>query len=262
MSYIVDTHCHLDVKHGPDDLDGLLARANDAGVGKMIWVGIDPAGTERALEAAASRDSLFVSTGVHPHDADKYEPSVGLRFRELVGHEKVVAIGETGLDFYRDYSPRDKQYDAFRAQCEIASDSGLPVVIHSRDAPDETWEVIEEYLPRGLKGVFHCYAYDLEYARKVLDAGFYIALNGILTYPRSMWMREMVKQLPIERIVIETDAPFLLPQKYRRRNNEPAYIVETFNKLVEILDADPDGLMEQLMLNSEMCFPKLAGGES
>jgi TatD DNase family protein len=136
----------------------------------------------------------------------------------------------------------------------------LPIVIHSRDAADETWSVVEEFLPKGLKGTFHCFGYDLEYAQRAIRAGFYIALNGIMTYPKSEALRKMAAQLPIENIIIETDAPFLLPQKYRHRDNEPAYLVETFKKLVEVLGADPDGLMEQLRINSEKCFPKLAMG--
>jgi TatD DNase family protein len=254
MSYLIDTHCHLDLKHSPDDLEALVSRAAEAGVGKMIWVGIDAEGTEKAVNATANFSRLYVSAGVHPHDADKYTPAIGERFRRLACHERVVAVGETGLDFYRNYSPHELQYASFHAQCEIACETGLPIVIHSRNAPEETWKVIEQYLPHGLTGVFHCYAYDLEYARRVLAAGFYIALNGILTYPRSEALRSMAKQLPIERIIIETDAPYLLPQKYRHRDNEPAFIVETFKKLVEIC---PDGLMEQLKVNSEKCFPKL-----
>ena len=259
MSDLIDTHCHLDVKHPPDDLDGLVSRAREAGVGKMIWVGIDAEGTERALEASSGFDAIYVSAGVHPHDADKYSPAVGERFRELAAHPKIVAIGETGLDFYRNYSPRDAQFNAFRAQCEIACDVGLPIVIHSREAPEETWQVVEEFLPKGLGGTFHCFGYDLDYARRAIEAGFYIALNGIMTYPKSGVLREMATKLPVEKIIIETDAPFLLPQKYRHRDNEPAFLTETFKKLVEVLDADPHGLMEQLWINSEGCFPKIAG---
>jgi TatD DNase family protein len=259
MGYLIDTHCHLDVKHNPGQLAGLIARAKEAGVGKMIWVGIDAGGTERAFNTSFGFDSIYVSAGVHPHDADKYTSDAGKRFVEMATSPKVVGIGETGLDFYRDYSPRDAQYEAFNAQCEIACSTGLPIVIHSRNAPGETWGVIEKYLPKGLRGVFHCYAYDLDYARRVLDAGFYIALNGILTYPKSEEMRSMAKQLPLDRLVIETDAPYLLPQKYRHRDNEPAYIVETFNKLVEIRGVAPDELMQQLLLNTENCFPKIKG---
>jgi len=260
MGYLIDTHCHLDVKHTPEQLAGVISRAKEAGVGKMIWVGIDGKGTERALDAASRSDALYVSAGVHPHDSVKYTSNAGERFRELACSPKVVAIGETGLDFYRDYSPRDTQLSAFVAQCEIACETGLPIVIHSRDAAQETWEVVDGFLSRGLRGVFHCFAYDIEYARRATTAGFYIALNGMVTYPKSIELREMAAKLPLERIVIETDAPFLLPQKYRHRDNEPAFLVETFEKLTEIFKADPLELKEQLRINSEGCFPKLAAG--
>jgi TatD DNase family protein len=260
MSYLIDTHCHLDVKHTQEQLPELIERAKDAGVAKMIWIGIDAEGTERAVEAASQHDCIYAAAGVHPHDSVKYGQAVGERFRELASNSKVVAIGETGLDFFRDYSPRDAQFNAFREQCEIACEMDLPLIIHSRDAADETWQVVEEFLPRGLHGTFHCYGYDLEYAKKVLDSGFYISVNAIMTYPKSNAYREMVKQLPIDRLLLETDAPFLLPQKYRHRDNEPAYLVEAFKKSVEILDADPAVLMETLRVNSERCFPRLAGG--
>ncbi len=263
MSYLIDTHCHLDLKHSPAELEDLISRAGEVGVLKMLWVGIDADGSERAVDAASIYDPIYASVGVHPHDADKYTAEVGARFRELVSNPKVAGIGETGLDFYRDYSPRDAQYDAFRAQCEIACDTGLPVIIHSRDAPEETWEVVSEYLPRGLKGAFHCYAYDTNYSKRVLDAGFYISINAILTYPKSEAMRRMVAKLPVDRLLLETDAPFLLPQKYRHKDNEPAFIVEAFKKAVEILNAEPGELMEQFRVNSERCFPRMAsGGES
>jgi TatD DNase family protein len=263
MSYLIDTHCHLDVKHSPGELDDLISRARDAGVRKMLWVGIDPEGTERAVDAASIYDPIYASVGVHPHDADKYTPGVGERLRELASNPKVAGIGETGLDFFRNYSPREAQFEAFRAQCEIACETGLPVIIHSREAPEETWDVISEYLPRGLQGAFHCYAYDTNYSKRVLDAGFYISINGILTYPKSDAMRSMVQKLPVDRLLLETDAPFLLPQKYRHKNNEPAFLVEAFKKAVEILNADPDKLMEQFRINSEKCFPRMAdGGDS
>ena len=257
MSYLIDTHCHLDVRHSPEQLGDVISRAADAGVAKMIWVGIDADGTERALEAALHHESIYVSAGVHPHDSVKYSPAAGKRFRELAAHPKVVAIGETGLDFFRDYSPRDAQLNAFAAQCEIACETGLPIVIHSRDAAQQTWDVVASFLPRGLRGVFHCFAYDLDYARRAIAAGFYIALNGIITYPKSVERRNMAAELPIDRIVIETDAPYLLPQKYRHRDNEPAFLAETFDKLVEVLNTDHARLMEQLRVNSELCFPKL-----
>ncbi len=259
MSYLVDTHCHLDVKHSDEDLAGIISRAVDAGVEKMIWVGIDAESTERAVEGASVFPQVFATLGVHPHDSDKYGPETQDRFRELASHPKVVAIGETGLDFFRNYSPHEKQFDVFRAHCTIACETGLPVVLHTRAAPEETWEVVAEFIPKGLHGTFHCYGYDLEYASRVLDNGFYISVNGILTYPKSHALRDMVKQLPVDRLILETDAPFLLPQKYRHVVNEPAYIVETFKKLVEIMEIDADELKERLRVNSETCFPKLAG---
>ena len=262
MSYLIDTHCHLDVKHSEEELPGLISRANDAGVAKIIWVGIDPEGTERVIRATSQYDCIYASTGVHPHDSTKYDAEVGKRYIELASNPKVMAIGETGLDFFRDYSPRDIQFEAFRAQCAIACDSGLPLIIHTRDAAEETWDVVSDFLPKGLHGAFHCYSYDLEYAKRVLDNGFYISVNAIMTYPKSQALRDMVRQLPIDRLLLETDAPFLLPQKYRHRTNEPAYMVEAFKKLVEIFSADADELMEQLRTNSEKCFPRLADEQS
>ena len=259
MSYLIDTHCHLDVKHSEEDLPGLVSRADDSGVRKIIWVGIDAESTERAVDAVSKFDSIYATAGIHPHYSTKFNPQVEERFRMLAVNPKVVAIGETGLDFYRDYSPRDAQYETFRAQCSIACDTGLPVVLHTRWAPEETWEVVSEFIPKGLHGTFHCYGYDLDYAKRVLDIGFYISVNGIMTYPKSGALRDMVKQLPLNRLILETDAPFLLPQKYRHKDNEPAYLVEAFKKLVEIFEIDEEEMKEQLRLNSETCFPKLAG---
>ena len=259
MSYLIDTHCHLDVKHSPEELPELVSRAMEANVEKMVWVGIERQGTERALKAANEYESIFVSAGVHPHDSTKWSPEVDERYREISSHPKVVAIGETGLDFFRDYSPVEAQYKSFHAQCELACDVDLPIVLHSRDAAEETWGVIEGYLDKGIRGTFHCFVYDYEFAKRAIDNGFYVSVNGILTYPKSSELRDTISKLPLNKILLETDCPFLLPQKFRRKINEPAYMVESFIKLAEIIGADQDELRETLRVNSENCFPKLAG---
>jgi TatD DNase family protein len=224
---IVDTHAHLTFEGLRDDVAGVLSRARQAGVGAVITVGTDSADSLAAVRLAEDTDGLWATVGVHPHDAAGVSEAALDDLAALAASPKVVAWGEIGLDFYRDRSPRPIQTRWFREQAARARELELPVVIHDREAHAETLAVLQGEADRGLRGVFHCFSGDAELARRVLAMGFYISIPGTVTYPRNEILREVVATVPLERVLLETDCPFLAPQPVRGQRNEPAHILHT-----------------------------------
>lgn len=222
---IVDTHAHLTLDGLREDLPGVLGRARDAGVGAIITVGIDADDSRAAVELARASDGVWATVGVHPHDVRELDDAVLDDLAELARADEVVAWGEIGLDFYRNRSPRELQRKWFREQVERAKQLDLPVVIHDRDAHAETLAVLRETADSGLRGVFHCFSGDRALAREVLGLGFHLSVPGPVTYPKNDELRRVVAEMPLDRLLLETDCPFLAPQPVRGKRNEPAHIV-------------------------------------
>ncbi len=250
---IVDSHCHLDDTRFDEDRDDVVARARQAGVGRMLTIGTGdgPPDLEVAVRLAEHFPEVHATVGIHPHDAGKAEPETYDRLAALCKHEKVLALGEIGLDYHYDNSPRDVQRDVFVRQMEIARGAGKPIIIHTREAWDDTLDLLEtHWRPSGLGGIMHCFSGNDEQARRSLDAGFLIAFGGILTFPRSEDLRRTAAGLPLDRLLVETDAPYLTPHPFRKvRRNEPRYVVESARKLAEVLDISEEEAAEATTAN-------------
>ncbi|RKY58146.1 MAG: hydrolase TatD [Candidatus Latescibacterota bacterium] len=231
-----DTHAHLEDGRFSSDLDEVVRRAEEAGVKAILTAGTDLKTSRAAVELAERYGGVWAAVGVHPHEAEKATPEVLAEVEELASHEKVVAVGEVGLDFYRDRSPRESQLTAFRRQVELAGKLGLPLVVHSRGAVREVLDLLKEF--RGIRGVLHCFPGGLEEAEEALELGWYVGIGGTLTFPKSA-LPEVVSALPLEGILLETDSPYLAPVPHRGRRNEPAYLVLVGEKLARIKDTSP-----------------------
>lgn len=225
---LVDSHCHLDFPDFAADLDAVLDRAKAAGVATMLTICTHLSRAERVLAVAERSDALYCSIGVHPHEAAGEDLSSPDALIAAAAHEKVVAFGETGLDFYYEHSPRAAQERNFRLHLAAARQTGLPVVIHSRDADDETAAILEEECSEGaVTGVIHCFSGGADLARRALALGFYVSFSGILTFPKTAALRTLAATVPLQRLLIETDAPFLAPVPVRGKRNEPAFVAHT-----------------------------------
>ena len=234
---LIDSHAHIDFPQFADDRDAMLQRARAAGVQALLAIGTGP-GPERldaALPFAEQHDWIYASIGVHPHEAKE---AASQHFDELVRlaqHPKVIAWGEIGLDYFYDHSPRDVQANVFRTQMELAQAAKLPISIDCRVAWDDCLALIEQHWrPTGLGGILHCFTSTLDHAKRGLDMGFLISFAGNSTYPKAQAIRDVAKELPLDRILIETDAPFLAPQAFRGKRNEPAYLVEVAKTLASV----------------------------
>ncbi len=234
---IFDSHCHLHFgDHYRDDLADVIARAQRYGVGSMVTIGIDVDDSRRAVELAESHPRVFAAVGVHPHDVAGMGRGDYSLLERLAGSGRVVAIGEIGLDFYRNLSPREDQEKHFVGQMNLARELGLPVVIHCRDAHSALQSLMKEHKADQVGGIVHCFSGSPEDAAFYLDMGFYISVAGPLTYPKAELLRRSVKQVPLNRLLVETDAPFLSPQPMRGKRNEPAWVVATFVALCRVKD--------------------------
>jgi TatD DNase family protein len=234
---VIDSHCHLDSAEFNDDRDAAIERALAAGVEHMLAIGTGhgPPDLEAGLRLADKYPAFYATVGVHPHDATKATADDFKRMADLLTHPKVLAIGEIGLDYHYDFSPREVQKAAFIRQMEIAARAKKPIVIHTREAWDDTLALIERHwTPCKIGGIMHCFSGGPEEARRALDLGFYLSFGGIVTFPKALAVQEAAKAAPRHRILIETDAPYLAPVPKRGKRNEPALIVHTAHKLAEL----------------------------
>jgi TatD DNase family protein len=235
---IIDSHCHLDDSSFDEDREQVLVRAGQAGVGLLLAIGTGdgPPDLEAATRLAAQHEFVYATVGVHPHDARKATPETFNRLAALCEHPKVLALGEMGLDYHYDNSPRDVQREVFARQMEIARQAGKPIVIHTREAWDDTIDLLTtHWRGSGLGGIMHCFSGDRAQAEESLDLGFHISFAGVLTFSRAEDLRQTAAALPLDRLLVETDAPYLTPAPFRKvRRNEPCYVVETARKLAEI----------------------------
>jgi TatD DNase family protein len=234
---VIDSHCHLDSAEFDDDRDAVIERALAAGVEHMMAIGTGngPPDLEAGVRMADKHPAFFATVGIHPHDAAKAAPDDFKHLSDLLAHPKVLAIGEIGLDYHYDFSPRDVQKSAFIDQMEIAAQARKPIVIHTREAWNDTLALIEQHwTPHGIGGIMHCFSGGPEEARRALDLGFHLSFGGIVTFPKALAVQEAAKSTPRDRILIETDAPYLAPVPKRGKRNEPALMVHAARKLAEL----------------------------
>lgn len=237
---LFDTHAHLQDRKLRGDLANILQRAREAGVEKICCVGYDLESSREAVQIARKHQQVYAAVGVHPHDAKTLTESTLASLGELARDPKVVAIGETGLDYYRDLSPRDRQQDAFVAQIRLAQEIGKPVIIHDRDANQDVMDIIKKYKAGSNGGIMHCYSGSLPLAIEAVKAGFYISLAGPLTYKNARRAQEVAAKLPMERLLVETDCPYLTPEPLRGKVNEPAHVRLVAAKMAELRHQHPD----------------------
>lgn len=229
---LVDSHCHLDFPEFCEDLDGVLARAAAADVGIMVTIATRLDSFPPVLALAERYANVWCSVGVHPHEAASYSDLTARTLTDLARHPRVVGIGETGLDFHYDHSPRDVQRQVFRTHIAAARESGLPLIVHTREADDETASILAEEMEKGtFRGLIHCFSGGPELAANALSLGFYVSVSGIVTFNKAEELRRTVASVPLDRLLVETDAPFLAPTPHRGRRNEPAYVAQTAARL-------------------------------
>lgn len=236
---VIDTHAHLDMSVYDEDREDILARAAAAGVAAMITVGTDLESSKRAVALAERYPNIYAAVGIHPHDVNAITMADIDAIAKVGMSPRVVAVGETGLDFYRDISPHDRQVIAFLWHLDLAEEMGLPIIIHSREAAGEMVELLRTRLVehQGIgqyRGVIHCFNGDAATMQAYLDMGFHISLGGYIGYPKSTALHAVIKGIPGDRLLAETDCPFLPPQDYRGKRNEPSYLRLTVKKLAEI----------------------------
>ena len=252
---MIDTHCHLTFGQLADDVDAVIRRSIDAGVTSWITVGTDPSHNQKAIELARKYDNMYATVGVHPHDAKKVTGQAIRQLHALAQNKKVVAIGETGLDFHYDHSPCGKQAEVFKSHLELAQELALPVIIHSREAFDETMEILQQSGPDLEKVVFHCFSGSPEQARIVLDAGYYISFTGVVTFKNAESIRQAAEIVPLDRLMLETDCPYMSPEPMRKqRINEPALMVHTAKFLADLKGMDLDDFATAVTATSKSFF--------
>jgi TatD DNase family protein len=252
QSAAVDSHCHLFLLEDPASA---IHAAREAGVGTFVCPGIDPATSRRSLELAESHRGVFATAGMHPHDAGAFDARAGAEIEEMLADPRVVAVGECGLDFYRMRSARQDQERVFRIQVGLAREAGSPLVVHTRDAWPEILRLLDEGSAERV--VLHCFSGDVDIARECVARGYHLSFAGNLTYPKNAGLREAVASIPIDRILVETDSPFLAPQRVRGRDNEPANVTDVLAEIARVRQEPLDAVREATVANARAAFPRL-----
>ncbi|MGE4351364.1 MAG: TatD family hydrolase [Bdellovibrionales bacterium] len=257
----VDSHCHLDFEQFDKDRDAIVQRARAAGVERMVTISTSLKSFPKVLQIAETYEDVYCSIGLHPHDADKEGHLVtGHCLVEQLNHPKIVGIGETGLDYFYEYSSREGQQEAFRKHIRAAIASGVPLIIHTREAEADTIRLLEEErkgCEDRLRGVLHCFSSNRELAEYAIQIGFYISVSGMLTFKKSENIREIIQDVPKDRLLIETDSPYLAPIPYRGKTCEPAYVVHTAQKLAEVKETPVEEMAKITTENFYTLFDKV-----
>lgn len=263
MNLLTDTHCHLNLNTFQNDLEALLERAWERGLGRVLIPGIDVETSRSAVALAERHPNLYAAVGVHPGDASTWQADTRAELADLASHPKVVAIGEIGLDFYRDRSPRPVQRSVFREQLELAAERNLPVIIHNREAMEETWAMLAEWQDQLRQqgsplaerpGVLHSYDGSLANAQRAVERHFWIGISGPVTYKNAHEKHEVASGLPLEQTLIETDAPFLTPHPHRGRRNEPAYVALVAEKIAALREQPVETVIQATWNNANHLF--------
>lgn len=257
--HLIDTHAHLDYPHLYDQIDDVLARADEAGIKQIISIGVKLSTADKPKQIAETYDNVWCSIGIHPHEAENEPLACDINaIRDAANHPKVVAIGEAGLDYFYDNAPRQMQADSLRAQITVARELDLPIIIHSRDADDDMADILEdEYRKGAYKGVLHCFSSGAKLAERALAIGFYVSFSGIVTFKSAAEIQAVAVKVPDDRILVETDAPFLAPVPKRGQKNEPAYTRHTAEFLAELRGMTLEALAEITTQNAKNLFHKM-----
>jgi TatD DNase family protein len=251
---IIDTHCHLHFNDYLPDVKQVINEAHDHSVAKMICVGVSLEDSQKAVDFANKYENIWVAVGAHPHDgADFLEHANAIEILEqLTKNEKVVAIGEIGLDYFHEYTPREKQLEVLSKQLEFGKESDLPFVFHVRDAWQDFWNILDAY--KGIRGVVHCFSAYEEQLEEILKRGFYVGLNGIMTFTKDSGQLEAAKKVPLDKLLLETDAPFLTPKPFRGKRCEPKHITLTAEFLSTLRNEKLEDLTKASTGNAEALF--------
>lgn len=231
---LIDSHCHLDNPQFDNDREAVLKRAQAEGLTHLVTIGCDFVTSQHAVSLAQQHPFIFSSIGVHPHEVKDITPATYDELRTLAKQPKVVAYGEIGLDYYYNFSPPEIQRQRFREQIALARELHLPIIVHSRDAKEDTLTILREEKADELGGVFHCFTGDLEMANAAMDLGFFLSFSGIVTFPKAIALQKVVQDLPLDRMLIETDSPYLAPHPHRGKRNEPAHVQYVARKIAEL----------------------------
>jgi TatD DNase family protein len=228
---LIDTHCHIQFKPLVSNVDEVIERAKKEDVKKLIVVGCDIKSSKEAIKLAEKHDNIFAAVGLHPQDSKKLTDEMWEDITKLAQHEKVVAIGETGLDYFKEYSPKETQIRVFKKHIKLALEVDKPLIVHNRDADEASFHILQELGAK--KVVFHCFSSDVPFARRVWAAGYMTSFTGNVTYPKAQNLRDVIEECPLDSIMVETDCPYLAPQKYRGGTNEPSYVVEIAKQIAD-----------------------------
>ncbi|MBX3492867.1 MAG: TatD family hydrolase [Parvibaculum sp.] len=255
---LIDSHCHLDFPDFGPEVEEVVARAHAAGVGLMVTISTKVSEFDRVRAVAERFPHVFCTVGIHPHEAASEPETDTATLVEMARHPKVVGIGETGLDYYYEHSPREAQQRNFRAHIAAARETGLPLVVHTRDADEDTAQILDEETGKGaFPGLLHCFSSGPQLAEKALELGLYISLSGILTFKTADELRATAAKVPLERLLVETDAPYLAPVPKRGKRNEPAFVVHTAAKLAEVKGVSAARLAEATTANFLRLFSRV-----
>jgi TatD DNase family protein len=248
----IDTHCHLEMKEFDADREDVIKRSRDAGIEAVVTVGSDPEGTKKGISLAEAYDFIYASVGIHPHDARDFTEDMYTQLHNWTRNNKVVAIGETGLDYHYDHSPRSRQKEVFERHLHLAKETGLPVIIHSREAKEDTLFILRE---SGISsGVLHCFSGDMDMAEQAMSLGFYISIAGPVTFKKASSLQEIARRIPDDYLLVETDAPYLSPEPFRGKRNEPAYLLHTIKRIAELRSVSPEDAARITTLNAKRLF--------
>ncbi|MEE4200579.1 TatD family hydrolase [Erythrobacter sp.] len=254
---LVDSHCHLEYKGLVEDQAGVLARAREAGVGAFLNISTKRAEWEQVVATATREPDVFASVGIHPHEADPHEDLGRDVLLATTESPRVIAIGETGLDYFYEHSDRDTQAKLFRMHIDVARETGLPIIIHTRDAEDDTFEILRDEMQKGaFPALIHCFTASAKFGRKVLDLGLTISLSGIVTFKNAKDLQAAAQEIPEDRLLVETDSPFLAPVPNRGKVCEPAYVADTARFVAELRGTEPEKLADQTTANFKKLFSK------
>ena len=255
INKIIDSHCHLNFPQFKDNLDEIINRALDNGVSKMLTISTKLSEINKLEDISNAYSEVYNSVGVHPHECKNYKDLCLEHLLKYTDNPKCIGIGESGLDFYYENSPKDLQIELFKIHIDAARKTALPLIVHTRAADTETIEILQNEMKKGrFSGLIHCFSTSRELAEKAIDLGLYISLSGIITFSKSNELRNIVKELPLNRLLVETDAPYLAPEPYRGKCNEPSYVLHTAKHLANIMNVDMNIIANKTTENFNKLF--------
>jgi len=256
---LIDSHCHLNYKGLVEEQDAVIARARSAGITGMLNISTRASEWDAVIGTAARHPDIWATIGIHPHEADSHPDVDTEKLVGAAGHAKVIGIGETGLDYYYDHSDRERQKSSFRSHIAASRETGLPLIVHTRDAEEDTAHILTEEMEQGAySGVIHCFTASADFAEKALALGLYISLSGIVTFKNARDLQATAAEIPEDRLLVETDAPFLAPVPHRGKTCEPAYVADTLRFLADLRGVTPERLQATTSANFMRLFGKAA----